>query len=211
MSEMAALLGFSLVLALGAISPGPSFLMVARISVAKSRGDGLAAAFGMGIGGLVFGAAALLGLKTVLAAVPLLYAVLKVLGGAYLIYLGLRIWRSAKTPLAEDGASNAGRLEGRAFWLGLLTQLSNPKTAIVYASLIASCIPQTPSRLFSLSMMAAIFCIETGWYALVAVTLSSNRSKAVYLRLKGAIDRVCGAVLGFLGLRMAASGWDVVA
>jgi threonine/homoserine/homoserine lactone efflux protein len=55
---------------LGAISPGPSFVMVARIAVSRSRQQALAAAFGMGVGGSVFAAAALLGLQALLTAVP---------------------------------------------------------------------------------------------------------------------------------------------
>ena len=62
---------------LGAMSPGPSFVMVARTAVASSRADGLAAALGMGIGGVFFAAAALLGLHVILIAVPWLYFGLK--------------------------------------------------------------------------------------------------------------------------------------
>ena len=60
-------------IALGAMSPGPSFIMVARTAVASSRTDGLAAALGMGVGGVLFASVALLGLHAVLSAVPWLY------------------------------------------------------------------------------------------------------------------------------------------
>ncbi|MDF3887584.1 LysE family transporter, partial [Cupriavidus basilensis] len=77
-------------LALGAVSPGPSFVMVARAAIARSRADALHMALGMGLGGVVFAAAALLGLKLLLAAVPWLYMAMKVGGGLYLVYLGVR-------------------------------------------------------------------------------------------------------------------------
>lgn len=86
-------------LTLGAMSPGPSFVLVAKVAVASSRKDALAAAFGMGIGGLMLAIAAMAGLQALLAAVPMLYIVMKVAGGAYLMYLGWRIWQGAKQPM----------------------------------------------------------------------------------------------------------------
>lgn len=101
--------------AVGAISPGPSFVMVARTAVASSRTDGLAAAIGMGVGAMLFAIAALLGLHALFAAVPWLYLSIKILGGAYLIYLGCRIYRGATQELAvpdvtvSSTTSNAAR------------------------------------------------------------------------------------------------------
>ena len=104
MQELATLASIVAALSVGVISPGPSFVMVARVAVASSRIRALATALGMGAGGAIFGAAALLGLQSVLLAVPALYAGLKVLGGLYLCYLGFLIFRSAQRPLAVVGA-----------------------------------------------------------------------------------------------------------
>src|SRR5262250_3303955 len=95
-------------LAVGVISPGPSFVMVAKEAVSVSRANGLAAALGMGLGGTVFALVALAGLQAVLLAVPLLYSTLKVLGGLYLCYLGYRIYAGAKQPLSimDDRGGN---------------------------------------------------------------------------------------------------------
>src|SRR5262245_65129066 len=99
MQELTAILGISAALAIGASSPGPSFLVVARLAVSSSRVDGLYAALGMGVGGLIFACLSLLGLHGLLLAVPSLYVALQVLGGLYLVDLGIRIWRGARTPL----------------------------------------------------------------------------------------------------------------
>ena len=66
MDAFAAFVAIMGTLALGTMRPGPSFLMVARTSIALSRADGIAAAFGMGIGGLAFGVLALLGVRLIL-------------------------------------------------------------------------------------------------------------------------------------------------
>lgn len=138
------LLGIAGAMIVGAMSPGPSFVMVARTAVA-SRSDGLAAALGMGLGGIAFAVAALVGLQAAFLAVPALYLAIKLLGGLYLVYLGIRIWRGAKQPLdvAEAQAPGGNRQPGRrALLLGLATQISNPKTAVVYASIFAAFLPR---------------------------------------------------------------------
>ena len=85
-------------LLLGAMIPGPSFVIVARNSIGISRADGLATALGMGVGGIFFGGIALAGLYTLLVAVEWLYIALKVAGGLYLIYIASKIWRGAAQP-----------------------------------------------------------------------------------------------------------------
>lgn len=211
MDTTLALLGIAGAMTVGAMSPGPSFVMVARTAVA-SRSDGLAAALGMGAGGLVFAIAALAGLQAAFLAVPGLYLAIKGFGGAYLIYLGFRIWRGARQPLAmtQDAAASSTRPQGhgrRTFLLGLATQVSNPKTAVVYASIFAAFLPREVPLVLALAVPAVIFCIETGWYAIVALALSSAAPRSAYLRYKVWIDRAAGGVMGLLGLRLV---WSAV-
>lgn len=200
--ELVALTGILAALAVGVASPGPSFVMVARVAVATSRRQAMGAALGMGLGGLLFGAAALLGLQGVLHAVPALYLALKVLGGLYLCYLGVLIFRSAAQPLPVEKAGPGDGDAKRAFWLGFTTQVSNPKTAIVYASVFAAFLPQHVSASFAALLLALVFLVEAGWYALVAVILSSAAPQKVYLSFKAWIDRAAGCVMVGLGLKL---------
>ncbi|MDM0009238.1 LysE family translocator [Variovorax sp. J22G73] len=216
MNNTLSLLGIAGAMALGAMSPGPSFVMVARTAVA-SRTDGLAAALGMGAGGLVFAIAALAGLQAAFLAVPALYLAIKGFGGAYLVYLGVRIWRGARQPLALAEAGTSANAQGSAnggggrarktFLLGLATQVSNPKTAVVYASIFAAFLPHDVPLVLALAVPAVIFCIETGWYTVVALALSSAAPRSAYLRYKLWIDRAAGGVMGLLGLRLV---WSAV-
>jgi len=200
------LAGILAALGVGVISPGPSFVMIARTAVAISRADALAASLGMGAGGVLFAALALAGLQAMLLAVPALYVVLKVAGGLYLAWLGWRIWQGARMPLPIGGALPAGRRSLRgSFVLGFATQASNPKTAIVYASVFAAFLPAQVGALFSATLLLLVFAIEAGWYALVALALSSAGPRAAYLRGKAWIDRLAGGVLMGLGLRLVAS------
>lgn len=199
-ASLLALLSILGTLAIGAMSPGPSFVVVVRASAGSSRRDGLASALGMGCGGLVFAALALAGLQALLMQVSWLYLVLKAAGGAYLVYLGWRIWRGAKTPLtAADGAPAATRGWRRSFAIAFATQISNPKTAIWYASVFAAFLPNPIPGWMFWALLPLIFALEAGWYTIVALAFSASRPRAVYLGAKLWIDRFAGAVVGLLG------------
>jgi threonine/homoserine/homoserine lactone efflux protein len=201
-------------IALGAMSPGPSFVMVARIAVSRSRQQALAAAIGMGVGGSVFAAAALLGLQALLTAVPWLYLGLKLAGGAYLMLMAYRIWSAApdnlsvvtETPQAQGSQVGSVR---RAFVLGLGTQLSNPKTAIVIASIFASLVPQQASSRLLIALPFLVFAIEVLWYSTVALLLSAVAPREAYLRYKTGLDRVASSVMTLLGLRLILSAGKI--
>jgi len=83
--------------------------------------------------------------------------------------------------------------------LGLATQLSNPKAAIIYAAFFVAFLPQGTT----LEIGILVFVLETGWYALVTLAMSSEGPRLDYLRGKSWIDRLAGGVMISLGLRLA--------
>lgn len=189
-------------LLVGAISPGPSFVFVVRTSVAQSRAEGLAAALGMGVGACLFGALAVVGLRTLMAEGGWLFLGLKIAGGLYLVYLAWRIWQGASEPVVvqHEGARQVNA--GRAFWLALGTQLSNPKIVAVFGAVFAALLPADPPLWLYLALPPLIFVQETAWYALVALAFSASRPRAVYLGAKLWIDRIAAALIGVLGIRL---------
>ncbi|MGH6894547.1 MAG: LysE family translocator, partial [Dongiaceae bacterium] len=142
----------------------------------------------------------LAGLQALLMQVAWLHLILKLAGGAYLIYLGYRIWRGAHAPVvADDIVQAAGSDLRKSFALGLATQISNPKTAIVYAGIFAAFLPaHVPAWMFW-TLPPLIFAIEAGWYSIVSVACSAPAPRAAYLGAKLWIDRIAGGVLGLLG------------
>lgn len=207
MQEITAFLGIVSALLLGAISPGPSFVMVAKTAVTSGRVNGIGIAIGMGVGGFAFASLSLLGLNGLLLAVPVLYIFLKIAGGLYLTYLGLKIWRGAKQSLSITTKTSAPKNDSffRNTMIGIGTQLSNPKTAIVYTSVFATFLPRTPSITLNSSIVILVFCIEAGWYSIVALLLSSEALRKQYLLYKTWLDRTAGSVMIALGLKLASS------
>lgn len=191
-------------LLVGVISPGPSFVFVCRTAMLHSRRAGLAAALGMGLGGAIFGCLALFGLATLLREIPSLHMALKILGGAYLLYLAYRVWHGATQALAiQVGKVDRNQCSlSKVFWLSLITQLSNPKTAVVYGSIFTAFLPPDPSTLLLIVLVPGIFFVEFLWYMVVAMLFSIRKPRDFYLAGKTKIDRVVSTILGLLGGRL---------
>ena len=204
MSSIAILLSIVGTVLIGAMSPGPSFVLVSHTAIIRSRRAGLAAALGMGIGGAIFALLALAGLHALLVRVEWAYLLFKLLGGAYLAYLGVRIWRGASLPLPPEragGVDHAGAA-WKSLAVGIATQLSNPKTALVYGSIFAAFLPAAPERWLFTALPLGVFVVEAGWYAVVALVFSAERPRAAYGRAKHVVDRIAGSVLVGLGVRL---------
>lgn len=188
-----------------AISPGPAVLMSARTGVIEGLRTGFFLACGIGIGGVVWALAALFGLNLVFQAAPALLYALKIVGGLYLIYMAWGMWKSADQPLDMTETTRPPRTAWSAFRLGLITQLSNPKPAVLFSAIFVGTVPPyTPAWVYA-ALLLVVFLNETIWNTVVARIFSFHRSKAAYISLKSTIDRCFGGMLAILGLKIAAT------
>ena len=203
MTEYLFLLPISISLVLGVMSPGPSFILIAQTAASKSRADGIAASVGMGVGAAMFAIIASAGLYVVLETVPWVYLSVKLLGGLYLCFLAYRIWGSAHASVVQK-IDNTDQRRGavHSFVVGLVTQLSNPKTAIVFVGIFAAFLPaEVPSYSYGIFCLLA-FTIDTGWYSLVAIVLSTKKAQAAYAKYNLYICRAAGSFMGLMGLKL---------
>lgn len=205
MHELSVLASIMGVFLLGAMSPGPSFVVVSRIAISGSRADGVMAAVGMAIGGFIFAGLAVAGLTAILFQVEWISTLLRLAGGLYLLWLGVNIWRAAPEPIeiASDTSSQSTSL-AKSLRRGLFVQLSNPKTAVFYASMFAALLPVDAPLWMLLALPPLLFVNELVWYTIVAVGFSARGPRAAYIRSKIWIDRAAGAVVGALGLKLMA-------
>lgn len=189
------------------VTPGPNLLATVHATLSKSRAHGLLVVLGLVTGTAVWASAAAFGIAAVVAQVGALYTLLKVAGAAYLIWLGVQLFRSGGKDRGP-GAPSAGphiRSGFGAYRLGVLTNLSNPKTAVFFASLYAGLMPPQPSVPLQLASIAVILSISTGWYGSMALAFSHPSVAGRYGRARRTLDRICGGLFIGAGLGLAAT------
>lgn len=217
-SDLLTLLSIGLIQLLAVISPGPSFLITARTAVAQSRADGIKVALGLGAGTVVWSSAALLGLNAVFHAVPVLFMGMKVAGSLFLLYLAFRLLMSSdkgarkavqEGKVSKDDAADdplrvegAGEKLGNPFVKGFLTQISNPKVVVFFGSIFIAMLPAQVPLWMTLALIFIVSFNEVWWYSVVALFFGSGPVRNFYMKARVWIDRVTGAFLGVLGLRM---------
>jgi threonine/homoserine/homoserine lactone efflux protein len=191
------LIVFNLTLLAAMAVPGPALLFALRQSVAGGFSTGVATGAGLALVAAGWTAAALLGLEAVFVVFPWAYSVLRVAGALYLFWIAYSLWRGADRAVADSAAPGA-----RAFLGGILVNLANPKSVFFAASVLVVVFPPDLGLAAKALVVANHFAVEVVVYAGFAAFLSSPPARAGYLRLKPVIDRVAGAVLGALGIRL---------
>ena len=129
------LIPFFVAAAIFACVPGPGMFYAAAQTIARGRRAGWLSALGLHIGGYAHIAAAAFGLTLLLQAVPLLYAVVKLVGAAYLIWLGVKLFTAPMPPVAPASASGAPS-HRRAIRQSMIVEMLNPKTALFYLAFL---------------------------------------------------------------------------
>lgn len=203
MTELLAVVTITL---LAVISPGPDFAMVSRNSLLLSRRAGVLTACGIGTGVLIHVCYTLVGVGVVIQQSPWLFTLLKGIGAAYLIYLGVGMLRHAGAATASSPADTAATSDLAALKTGFLTNVLNPKTTIFIVSLFMQVVnPQTPlSVQIGYGLFIAVAHIF--WFTAVALLFSAPGVNARLLRLRKGIDRAFGGLLVVFGALLAVAG-----
>ncbi len=203
LSPITFLVTFAGIQLLAAMSPGPAFAVVTQKSLSGGRAAGLAAAAGCTIGLGVWLAATMIGLTFLVSKFWWLYAGLRVLGGVFLIYLAFQLWRHSRDPFSPD-AEPAGMEKSTlgSFKAALLVQLSNPKALAYCASVLVTLLPAEQTLWMKATVPLLGSAVEGAWWLFVAMAFSTSAFRKRYAGLKTYLDRVMGAALGVLGLKL---------
>lgn len=183
--------------------PGPNFLVVTQVSMTKTREKGFFTALGVSMGAGVWASASLMGLSMLFRYAGWMYDIIKIIGGCYLIYMGMKtIWYAVKRSGSTVSDKNITSGNVSAFKKGLLTSFSNPKTAVFFGSLFLSAFPPQASIPLSIAAVLTVVIISIFWYSLVVFIFSFNKIQIIYLRLKKTLDIMTGSLLSFLGVKL---------
>jgi threonine efflux protein len=178
------------------ILPGPDFVAVVRSSMTYGTRAGLLTTLGVSMGLCLYATLSLLGLSAILVQYHWLTWVVRLLGGAYLIWLGIKLLRAKPQDVDLDPVDRpAGK---RAILFGFLVTLTNPKAIVLFASVFATAVTaSTPHWLMGV-MIALVTASSLLWYSCVSLFMSSGPVMRRFQRARHWIERAAGVC--FIGL-----------
>jgi threonine/homoserine/homoserine lactone efflux protein len=192
-----------------AVTPGPGIFYVAVRTLAGGRADGVASSFGTGVGGMVHVLAGSLGVSTIVLASAELFTALKLIGAAYLVWLGLRTFRSARrdAPTGLDGGSAAPPIgPRRAFREGVLVEALNPKTAAFFLAFVPHFVDPADGRVALQFVVLGFVSVALNTFADVVVAFAASRIRDGAVARPALIRRLreaSGAAMAALGIGLA--------
>lgn len=196
-------LAFAIAAVVLAITPGPGIAYVVARTVAGGRSEGLASCFGTGIGGMLHVLAAALGLSLVVAQSAVAFNLVKYLGAAYLVYLGIRLLlRKDQALTVEPIASQGVR---RALFEGIVVEALNVKTALFFLAFLPQFVSPSEPLLPQLVLLGSI-CVALNTLVDVIAVFAAERllqSDAAHAARARLLTRVSGATMLGLGAYLA--------
>ncbi|MDN4612864.1 LysE family translocator [Leifsonia sp. F6_8S_P_1B] len=198
----ASLLAFAGLCLVLAITPGPDTFLVLRFSLSRP-GAGMAAAAGSALGSMVWAVAVAFGLAALLEQSAEIYRVLKIVGGLYLVYLGVAAFLASRKHTAADAVDLEVRRTSlrSGFLAGALSTLTNPKVGLFFLAVAPQFVPHDGSAIPSTLLLGAIDALVGSAY-LVAVALLAGRAVAWLKRpaVTTWLERVSAGILAALGI-----------
>lgn len=192
-------LSLALVCLMGAISPGPSVLVVVNQTLNGSRLNGVVTAFSHGLMVGLWALVTVLGISQLLLHVPMLQLLLSLFAVVYLLYLAWGAWNGGKMQIRADGKRDSKSLRS-AVTDGAAIALFNPKLALFFLALFTPFVDT--SREFSDQYLLVVtpWLTDTGWYLVVAMLLSRPKSLAWLERRQQLINKLLSVALVLIAL-----------
>ena len=183
----------------GLISPGPNFLVVAQTALNSGRVAGVVTGLGAAFGDAVYASVGLFGVTRFIAVRPVMMAI-ELLGGLYLIWLGLRMLSLRRATAQLHSPSVEGESARAHFWRGLTTDLANPKTVVFFAGIFAIAVRPATTGTVRGAMLLAIVLTSILWRFFVSVVFSTTVIRKLYERTQRIVERLFGAALCLFGV-----------
>lgn len=201
------LVPFLLLVAILTITPGPDMVLVLRNGLRGGRWAAWATGLGCCTGIAVHATAAVLGLSVLLAASAAAFAVVKLAGAAYLIWLGAStlwgVWRGRRAS-HQAGEPRPAPSAAAAYRQGLLTNLLNPKIALLFLTLLPQFVGSDEPRLRTTATLAVVFLvIAVCWWRVFTLLLGPVAGLLRRPRTRQRLDAVAGTLLVGIGVKVA--------
>jgi threonine/homoserine/homoserine lactone efflux protein len=185
-----------------AVTPGPAFVGISQIAVRYGARSALVATGGLLISAWIYCAAVLSGLTILFQIAPWLYLVLKIAGGAYLVWIGVQFLRAGKPPETADTPRTETLPAIEAARKGLLIGLTNPKAMVYFGSIFTLFLKPGSPLWLNFAAVGIVTFDVTVWYGFVSLLFSRGPVRRAYQRMGHWIERTAGAVMLAFGLKL---------
>lgn len=193
----------TLLVALAAISPGPDFALVVKNSSIYSRAGGIATAVGIALSMLVHATYCIFGLGLIISKSMLIFSLIKYLGAAYLIYIGIKSITAKNVMTQQVAAVTKSNDRMRALRQGLFCNLLNPKAIMFFVALFTMVVkPGTPVTI-EIAYAIEIALIHLIWFGGLAIFLTHHKTLAFLNKGQAILTKVMGGFLVVFGVRIA--------
>ncbi len=185
------------------ITPGPNLLITVQTTVNHSRLAGMFIVLGTCTGTMIWAVVGYFGIAYLFAVSPWIYITLKIGGGSYLIYLGIKSVVSLYRSTAKVNEAQCKHKKLFNDWQkGLITNLSNPKTAMFVTSIFVSALPKDPSVFMGMMSVTLMTSISLLWYSVVVFLFSSKTIRNQYERRQNWIQGCASAAFIAFGTKL---------
>jgi RhtB (resistance to homoserine/threonine) family protein len=200
------LLSVASIWSVAVITPGPNFFITAQITVKHSRLAGLFIVLGTCSGTIIWSAAGYFGIAFLFIMAPWIYTTLKIVGGSYIIYLGIMLIINSYRSRINQHVALENSVSNYLNWRkGLITNLSNPKTAMFITSLFASVLPKEPTISIAILIITLMVLISLIWYSFVVFIFSSKKFKCYYNQMQKWLEGIAGVIFMGFGAKLVFS------
>jgi threonine/homoserine/homoserine lactone efflux protein len=186
------------------VTPGPDMALVTRNAILHGRRVALGTAFGVSAGLLIWTIAAALGVAAIVRASAVAFTALRLVGAAYLVWLGIEALRAPRRPPVDRALGPRATSARRGFRQGLASNIANPKIAVLFTSLMPQFIAPAHAVLVPFLVLGGVFvALGLLWLSAYALVASATAGVLGRPRVRAALDRITGTVLVALGVRLA--------
>ena len=206
MTDLSLIASVTLIHLLAVMSPGPDFFMALKNSLTYSRKTGIYTAIGFGLGIAIHIFYSFAGLALLISKSVLIFSIIKYLGVAYLLYIGVLSFISKPKDISVQDNTHLQDISSlKAIRIGFLTNVLNPKATLFFLSLFTLVIkPDTADS--TLLIISIILVLNTMlWFSLVAVFFTQKRIRVFYNQYQSWFSKAFGGVLIAIGLKIAFS------
>lgn len=189
------------------VAPGADTAMVMRQAMVHGRRAAILTSVGIGTSLMFHVSYTILGLGIIISQSLLLFGIVKWVGAAYLIYMGVMALRAGKTDLDPVAGEAAAPRQGafRAFGLGFLANALNPKPVLFFLSIFSALVSASTPGMMKFGYGLVMAACLIAWFVGVSFFMTTPRMRAVFSRMSKWINRASGLVFIAFGLKLAAA------